>query len=99
MYPRINRKCLAGGSRVLGALRCSLVKDSEPSHLSPPTSPLGSRLLTSFALAVLLGGCATSPKSSFKRPANLFPPEALITQRGVLTARGKQFTLNGYVSL
>jgi len=56
-------------------------------------------LLALTVLTVLLGGCATSPKFSFQRPANLFPSEALITQRGVLTARGKQFTLNGYVSL
>ena len=51
-------------------------------------------------LVVLLGvGCGTTPKSTFRRPATPFPPEALVTQRGVLTARGKQFTLNGYTSL
>jgi hypothetical protein len=51
-------------------------------------------------LVALLGvGCGTTPKSAFRRPATPFPPEALVTQRGVLTARGKQFTLNGYTSL
>jgi hypothetical protein len=51
-------------------------------------------------LMVLLGvGCGTTPKVPFHRPATPFPPEALVTQRGVLTARGKQFTLNGYTSL
>ena len=28
----------------------------------------------------------------------LFPADALITQRAVLTVRGRQFTLNGYVA-
>lgn len=55
--------------------------------------------LALLALVALLSGCATAQKSGFRRPATLFPPEALVTQRGVLTARGKQFTLNGYTSL
>ena len=50
---------------------------------------------------VLLGlvGCATPPKTSFRPTATPFPPDALITQRGVLTVLGRQFTLNGYLAL
>lgn len=33
-----------------------------------------------------------------QHPANSFPADALITQRGVLTVRGRQFTLNGYLA-
>ncbi|HEY2330173.1 MAG TPA: hypothetical protein VGI63_10225 [Verrucomicrobiae bacterium] len=52
-------------------------------------------------LALLAAGCATSQPSlqnNFPTAAKLFPPEALVTQRGVLTVRGRQFTLNGYVA-
>lgn len=49
--------------------------------------------------AVLLVVSCTTPRSSFSRARVLFPPDALITQRGVLNAGGKQFTLNGYLSL
>lgn len=53
-------------------------------------------------IALLAAGCATqSPPAPDKNPlraATLFPPEALITQRGVLTVHGRQFTLNGYVA-
>jgi hypothetical protein len=44
-------------------------------------------------------GCATPPKTSFRPAATPFPPDALITQRGVLTVLGQQFTLNGYLAL
>jgi hypothetical protein len=52
-----------------------------------------------FLLFVLLAlaGCATTPKSTLPRVSA--PADALITQRGVLTVLGRQFTLNGYVSL
>jgi len=52
-------------------------------------------------LVALLAGCATSRHSAPqpKPPtAQLFPPDALVTQRGVLTVLGRQFTLNGYVA-
>jgi hypothetical protein len=53
-------------------------------------------------LALLAAGCATSPPPSPEinpvRAARSFPAEALVTQRGVLTVRGRQFTLNGYVA-
>ena len=48
--------------------------------------------------ALLAGGCATAPVSFLPRTAGSFPADALITQRAVLTARGRQFTLNGYLS-
>lgn len=49
-------------------------------------------------LGVLLSGCATTPKTTLSSPAAAFPADALITQRGVLTVRGRQFTLNGYLA-
>jgi len=47
-------------------------------------------------------GCATAPAppvSRFTKPPGMFPSSGLITQRAVLTARGRQFTLNGYLAL
>ena len=49
-----------------------------------------------FLLAAL-AGCATAPKSTLPRASA--PPDALVTQRGVLTVLGRQFTLNGYAAL
>jgi len=49
-------------------------------------------------MALLLTGCATLPRTQIQRPSNLFPADALITQRGVLTVRGREFTLNGYLA-
>lgn len=44
-------------------------------------------------------GCRTAAPQ-ITRPPNLFPAEALITQRGVLTTFfGRQYTLNGYLAL
>jgi hypothetical protein len=56
------------------------------------------RLNLIFPLLVLLVGCATIPRSQIQRPANTFPADALITQRGVLTVLGRQYTLNGYLA-
>jgi len=60
--------------------------------------------LSILLLALLTAGCAT-PKYSViydppatPHPARLFPAEAFITQRAVLTVHGRQFTLNGYVA-
>ena len=47
----------------------------------------------------LLTACATAPRSQIQRPASSVPAEAMITQRGVLTVLGRQFTLNGYLSI
>lgn len=52
-----------------------------------------------IATLVLLTGCATTPRSQIQRPAASILADALITQRGVLTVLGRQFTLNGYLSL
>jgi hypothetical protein len=54
-------------------------------------------------LALLLiwsaAGCVTPPPPvRAPRPAVLFPPDGLVTQRAVLTARGRQFALNGYLA-
>jgi hypothetical protein len=47
-------------------------------------------------LLLFLAGCATTPRTTIPRAQ--FPAEALITQRGVLTVLGRQFTLNGYLA-
>ena len=52
-------------------------------------------------LAGLAAGCATpepTPTVNAPRPGTSFPTDAFITQRGTLTVRGRQFTLNGYVA-
>ena len=51
-----------------------------------------------FSGLLVLAGCATAPVGHLSKERPSFPPEALITQRGVLTARGRQFTLNGYLA-
>lgn len=51
------------------------------------------------AALVVITGCASVPKTSFRPASSPFPPDALVTQRGVLTVLGRQFTLNGYLSL
>ena len=57
--------------------------------------------LSILLLALLTAGCAT-PKfiepPPIAHPARLFPADAFITQRAVLTVHGRQFTLNGYVA-
>ena len=50
-------------------------------------------------LLALLTGCATTPRSQIQRPPESVPTDAVITQRGVLTVLGRQFTLNGYLSI
>lgn len=55
-------------------------------------------------LALLLGlsfaaGCASPPRSQPPHEPHDFPADALVTQRGVLTVRGRQFALNGYLAL
>lgn len=49
---------------------------------------------------LLAAGCATplSPGDS-PRAASTLPADGLVTQRAVLTTRGRQFTLNGYLAL
>lgn len=45
-----------------------------------------------------LVGCMTPAKTVLRGPEESFPDEAFIVQRGILTARGKQYTLNGYLA-
>lgn len=53
-----------------------------------------------FALLLLLtAGCATAVPPSLPREDRSLPANALVTQRAILTVRGRQFTLNGYLSL
>jgi len=51
-----------------------------------------------LTLGWLLTGCATAPKPALPSVAHLFPADALVTQRAMLTVRGRQFTLNGYLA-
>ncbi len=55
-------------------------------------------LLLSFAMILLLAGCATPTRTQIQHPTSPFPTDALITQRGVLTVLGRQYTLNGYLA-
>lgn len=48
---------------------------------------------------VVLTGCATTPRGQIQRQHDFVPADALVTQRGVLTVLGRQFTLNGYLSI
>src|SRR5690242_9152360 len=65
------------------------------------------RLRCAFGLGLLLmlvsaAGCINLPHAlpnTFTRPEGLFPENGLIVQRGILTALGKQYTMNGYVAL
>jgi hypothetical protein len=53
-----------------------------------------------FILLVwLAAGCATQPPPTPPLPSALFPADALVTQRAILTARGRQFALTGYTVL
>jgi hypothetical protein len=57
------------------------------------------RLSFLFLALVLATGCTITPRPQLQRPPNPFPPDALITQRAVLTVfGGRQFTLNGYLA-
>ena len=55
------------------------------------------RISLGLLLVVTTGCAAPRPGTANGRPAP-FPPDAFITQRATLTARGRQFTLNGYLS-
>jgi len=48
---------------------------------------------------LMVFGCASAPKTQIPARANSYPADALITQRAVLTALWKQYTLNGYLSV
>ncbi len=55
--------------------------------------------LFALGMVLLLAGCATPRQATLPRRSEPLPPDAFITERAVLTARGRQFTLNGYLSL
>jgi hypothetical protein len=59
---------------------------------------MGNKLFFALLFA-LLAGCATPPRHTLSQSSKAFPADALITQRGVLTVRGRQFTLNGYLAV
>jgi hypothetical protein len=47
----------------------------------------------------LVAGCATPLRSTIPLRENASSVDALVTQRGVLTVLGRQFTLNGYLAM
>ena len=62
---------------------------------------MGRNAIILILMACLAAGCA-APSSSQKYsplPNGLFPADGLVTQRAVLTVRGRQFALNGYTVL
>lgn len=59
---------------------------------------MASKLLALLSLALLVG-CASAPRSTLPIAPSQPPADAVITQRGVLTVLGRQFTLNGYLML
>ena len=61
----------------------------------------GSRNACVFWLLTLVVavGCATPPPGSAPRETRSLLTDGLVTQRAVLTARGRQFALNGYLAL
>jgi hypothetical protein len=51
--------------------------------------------------AMLASGCAMQKfiePPPMAHPSRLFPAEAFVTQRAVLTVHGRQFALNGYIA-
>ena len=59
------------------------------------------RSFLAIGLFLLAAGCATAPTpgNPVKPPAaSNIPPDALVTQRGLLTIHGRQFSLTGYVA-
>jgi hypothetical protein len=75
--------------------------EDHPRQEVKPVLPIAIGMWKLLVMLVMLlaVGCGTTAKSVSLRPDDLVPANALVTQRGVLTARGKQFTLNGYLSL
>ena len=60
-----------------------------------------SKLIAILLPVLLIVGCGTvshPPSGALPSPSWSFPPDARITQRGILTARGRQFALNGFLS-
>ena len=94
MSPRVGAGCANPGLNVAIPLGLAEVR-AVHQDLHP------SSLWISVLIMVLLGaaGCSTPPKTSFRPASTPFPAEALVTQRGVLTVLGRQFTLNGYLAL
>ena len=54
--------------------------------------------LFALLLVWVAAGCASPPPDGGPRPPGPAPAEGLVTQRAVLTLRGRQFALNGYLA-
>ena len=52
-----------------------------------------------LALMLIAMAGRAAPPDKMPRTSRPFPADALVTQRAVLTMRGRQFTLNGYLAL
>jgi len=54
-----------------------------------------------IALVILAAGCSTAPQKTaapLVHPTWSFPSDARITERAILTARGKEYPLNGFLA-
>lgn len=70
------------------------MRDVDPSLLQ------GGVCVCFLAAVVLLSGCATTaPPVMNSSVTRIFPADALVTQRVVLKARGREYALNGYTAL
>jgi hypothetical protein len=57
------------------------------------------RKFFALLLVCFAAGCATPPPpAGGLRPAASIASDAMVTQRAILTARGRQFVLNGYLA-
>ena len=97
-FPRADlRKVLDCASPLALSGRCPAV---EKRRRAAALQDAGALLtLLSSIVILLLTGCATAPHGQIQRPPDAVSTDALITQRGVLTVLGRQFTLNGYLSV
>ena len=92
------REVLDCGSPLPLSGRCCAMKKRQGAAAVQDAGALA--LLLLFIPIFLLTGCATTelaPPVNLPRSETWFPADALVAQRAVLTVRGRQFSLNGYV--
>lgn len=90
------------GTLVATDVRRWISRYARASAFSPRRLRVAQKLFICALLAatlIVITGCASVPKTSFRPATSPFPTDALVTQRGVLTVLGRQFTLNGYLAL
>ena len=96
----LKRTNVAGGSRVFNDVRAlSLLGKRAGVRVKEGNQRASATWISILAALLFAVGCSTVPKTSFRPAASPLPLDALVTQRGVLTVLGRQFTLNGYLAL